>query len=108
MPFEGTGDPETVDIHITIGQDGVPGILGGDVLNEALASFHTLEEHESIVKTPGEPGLLGSHLHIVVIGNGAADMLLFQILFRYLDVFHGFVKLRFIETKIRILFDIHF
>ena len=100
MSLERTGHPEAVDVHITIGQDGIPGILGRDVLNEALAAFYALEEHETIVKSTGKPGFLGSHLNIIVIGNGATDMFLLQILFRYLDILHGFDKFRFIELEI--------
>jgi hypothetical protein len=92
VSLERTGHPEAVDVHITIGQDGILGILGRDVLNEALAAFHALEEHETIVKSTGKPGFLGSHLNIIVIGNGATDMFLLQILFRYLDILHGFDK----------------
>ena len=105
MSLERTRHPEAVDVHITVGQDGITSILGRDVLNEALTAFHALEEHEVIVKSTGKPGLLGSDLHIIVIGNGAADMLLFQILFRYLDVFHDFDKFRFIEYKYRRISD---
>ena len=97
---KGTGYPQAINVHIIISQNGIPGVLGRDILDKALPTFNTLEEYEPVIKSISKPGLLGRDLYIVVIGNGATNMLFLQIILRYLDVFHFYDKLRFGSVKI--------
>ena len=39
--------------------NGGPGVLRRDILNEALAPFHTFQEDKAFVKAVRQPGLLG-------------------------------------------------
>jgi len=67
MPLEGAGYPETVNVHIVVGHDGVPGILGRDILDEALPSLDALQENQTVVKTVCQPGFLGRYLNVLIV-----------------------------------------
>ena len=88
MALEGAGDPQAVDIHVARRLDGVPGHLRREIFDEALAPFHAFEKDQSLVQALGQPGLFGGDLHILIVGDGTADVLLFQILLCDADVFH--------------------
>ena len=88
MSLEGTGHPQTVNIHISIGIDWNPCILSWDILNKALSPLHTLEKNKPFIKSVCQPSLLRRNLHVLIIGNGTANVLLFQIILSNSDVLH--------------------
>ena len=88
VPFEGAGYPQTVDIHVIRSVDRDPGIFRRDVFDEAFAAFDAFQKDEAFVKAVGQPGFFGRDLNVVVIGYGAADVLLFQIFLCNANVFH--------------------
>jgi hypothetical protein len=67
VPLEGTGYPQTVYIHIVVGLNGIPGIFGRDILDEALPALDALQENQTVVKTVCHPGFLGRNLFVLVI-----------------------------------------
>ncbi len=80
MPLQGTGHPQTVNIHISFGIDRNPCILSRNILDKALSPLHTLEKDKPLIKSVCQPGLLRRNLHVFITGNGTADVLLFQII----------------------------
>ena len=88
MSLEGTGHPQTVNIHISIGIDWNPCILSWDILNKALSPLHTLEKNKPFIKSVCQPSLLRRNLHILIIGNGTAYVFFFQIILCNSDVLH--------------------
>ena len=88
MSLEGTGHPQTVNVHISIRLNRNPGVFRRDIFDKALTAFHTLQKNKSLIKSVCQPGLLRRNLHILIIGNGTADVLLFQIILCDSDIFH--------------------
>ena len=47
--------------------DRIPGILGRDILDEALPSLDALQENQTVVKTVCQPGFLGRYLDVPIV-----------------------------------------
>ena len=90
MPLKGSGYPQTVNIHVSVGINRNPCILSRNILNKALSSLHALEKNKSFIKSVCQPSLLRRNLHVLIIGNGTADVLLFQIILCNSDILHMF------------------
>ena len=67
MSLEGTRHPYTVNVHIVFSHDRIPGILGRDILDEALPPLDALQENQAVVKTVCQPGFLGRYLNILIV-----------------------------------------
>ncbi|MPM43000.1 hypothetical protein SDC9_89672 [bioreactor metagenome] len=79
VALERAGHPKAVDVKIPRRLDGNPRILRRDVLDEALAALRRLEKDQPFVQSVPQPRLFGGHLWVLVVGDGAADMLPLQI-----------------------------
>ena len=87
MSFEGTGHPQTVNVHISIRRNGIPSIFSRYILNKALSSLNTFQKNQTFCKAILQPCFFGGYLNILIFGNRTADMLLLYILICYLNVF---------------------
>ena len=86
VPFEGAGDPQTVDINISVGVDRHPRVLRGDILDEAFSALRALQKDQPLVEALREPRFLRRHLYVVVVRYRAADVLALKIVLRYSDI----------------------
>ena len=92
MSLERARYPQAVDVHIALGNERIPRIFGRYVLDKTLAALGAFQEHKTVVKALREPRLLRRDLYILVVGNGTADVLAFNVLLCNSDVFHDVLR----------------
>lgn len=83
------GYPETVDMHVSIRQDGIPGFFRGYIFDENLSPRIQAAEYKAVLKTVLHPGLFGiGSCTVLFIRNGAADVLAVNVVRGDCDNFH--------------------
>ena len=79
MSLQLPGYPEAVDVHIALRLHGGPGVFRGYVLDKAFSPDIGFQEDKPFVNSVLQPVLLGHDLDVLVIGDGAADVLLLKV-----------------------------
>ena len=85
MSFQGTGDPQAVNVDVAFRYDRHPCVLGRNILNKALAPFFASVKDKPLIKSLFEPFLF---YHALLVGHGTADVFLVNIVLRNPDIVH--------------------
>ena len=90
VPFQGAGDPQTVDIKPACRFNGHPCVFCRDVLDKAFAALCTAVKNKPLLKSLLKPFLLGKALFA---GHGTTDVFLVDVFFCDSDILHRSVPL---------------
>ena len=85
VTFQGTGDPQTVDIKPACCINGYPCVFCRDVLDKAFAALCTAVKNKSLLKALLEPFFLGKALFA---GHGTTDVFPVDVFFGNSDIVH--------------------
>ena len=86
MAFHGAGDPQAVNVEVSLRLNGNPCVLRRDIFDEALAPLPTPVKDKSLRKPLPEPFLLDKALFA---GHGAADVLSIDVVLGDPNIVHG-------------------
>ena len=85
VTFQGTGDPQTVDIKPACCINGYPCVFCRDVLDKAFAALCTAVKNKSLLKALLEPFFFGEALFA---GHGTTDVFPVDVFFGNSDIVH--------------------
>lgn len=86
MAFHGAGDPQAVNVEVSLRLNGNPCVLRRDIFDEALAPLAAPVKDQSLRKPLPEPFLLDKALFA---GHGAADVFSIDVVLGDPNIVHG-------------------
>ena len=85
MSLQRAGNPQAVDVKPAVCFNGHPCIFRRNIFDKTLSALFTAIKDKSLIKSLLQPLLFCKSL---LAGHGAADVLLVNVLFRDMDIFH--------------------
>ena len=85
MSLHGAGNPQAVDVKPAACFNGHPCVFRRDIFDKALSALLAAIKDKSLIKSLLQPLLFCKSL---LAGHGTADVLLINVLFRDMDIFH--------------------